>query len=121
MSYRGRLTAEVQSRLRGSTAPTARALVDEQIAQTRVIQVDVSPITPDTYLLVECTLPVPEGDGFVKVTVTIDQLTALRILFNAPLDETNVPRTSRTSTRDMTERINERVYDVMRRSADDQR
>lgn len=121
MSYRGRLTAEAQHRLRGSTTPATRELIDDQIEQLHVDDIDVSPTTPDTFLVVECSLPVPDGHGVVKVTVVIDQLTALRILFNAPLDETNVPREPRRSSRAVTSEVNQRVYDTLRRSADDQR
>lgn len=128
MSYRGRLTAQVQRQL--SNMPGRAGLTDTQITALRVDNVDVSLITPDAFLTVDCSMPmtvtgsaVPttSTDPTLKMSVALDQRTALSLLMNGLLDETNVPKPSRTPIRDVVERHNQRVYDALRRSADDQR
>lgn len=100
MSYRGRLTDAVQRRLLNDAAQLGLELTTGQIADVTVNEVDVAPGGGERYLLVDCFAPAVTGadDGVVKFQVTLDERTALRILFNAPLDETNVPRTYRPRT-----------------------
>lgn len=126
MSYRGRLTAEAQRQLLNSPDHSGHGLTDEQISALRVDDVDVSPTTPDTFLAVDCSLPMmvepfTPSEPMWKVRVILDQRTALRILFGGLLDETNVLRTPRRTPHEIANEINQRVYEQLRRSADDQR
>lgn len=102
MSYRGRLTAEVQEALRHGTGRSTHGLNDDQIARVWVVEVDVVPDSTDTYLDVTCTVPSvdPEyGAGDITVRVALGRATALSLLFNALLDETNVATTDRRPVR----------------------
>lgn len=130
MSYRERITAEAQRQLWAGDDYRERRVTDAQISALRVDDVDVSPTTPDTFLMLNCSLPVdPEASNSTitpdipvwRTRVLLDQRAALRLLFNGLLDETNVPRPPRRSQRDTTAALNQRVYEQLRRSADDQR
>lgn len=132
MSYRVRLTTEVQKQLWNGPDHGGHGLTDDQIMALQVTDVDVSPTTPDTFLAVDCSIPMttpaeanpgdpPTPDPVLRTRIFLDQRTAFRLLFNGLLDETNVPRPSRRSIREVVEQQNQRFYDSLRRSADDQR
>lgn len=127
MSYRGRLTAEVQKLLWNSPDHREHGLTDEQIMALRVDEIDVSPTTPDTFLAVDCSIPTTTTeptetpDPVLRARVFLDQRTTLRVLLKGLLDETNVPRAPRRSQREITEEHNQRIYEQLRLSVDDQR
>jgi hypothetical protein len=125
VTYRGRLTAAVQRELR------QHGLSERQIRNVYVNEVDVSPRTPDSYMAVDCSVPLPPptggpgentasldpDDAVLKVRVLLDERTTLRILLNSLLDETNLPHGSRRIARDITDELNQAVYARLRRLA----
>lgn len=118
MTYRERLTVEVQKNL------WRHGLSEAQIKDVYVTGVDVSPQTPETYLAVDCSVPLPpatgkmstiespaqSGDAVLHVRVILDERTALRVLFNGLLDVTNVARPRRRTRHEITEEFNQAVY-----------
>lgn len=117
MSYRGRLTAEVRELLLYGPDRGTHNLTAAQIMNTRVTEVDVTPADFSHYLRVDCTAPAAGvGADVARFSVTLDQATALRVLFNAPLDETNTARPGRRPIRDVTREHNESLYDRLRRT-----
>jgi hypothetical protein len=78
-------------------ARSAYGLTESQVAELDVDSVSVNTAGVDNYLLVDCTTPAITGvSDVVRFVVALDQPTALRILFNAPLDESRLPRVRRT-------------------------
>lgn len=97
MSYRGRLTEAARERIRTGgveISATAWMLDAEQVDDLVVDEVDVDITDIDAYLILHCHAPdtttVP--DGTVRFDVTLDQATAMGILFASQLDETRLRR-----------------------------
>jgi hypothetical protein len=95
VSYRGRLTEAARDRLRAGgpeLSSTAWMLTPTQIDAIVVDNVRVDVTSTTAYLILDCHVTptdVESGDT-VQFDVTLDQATALQILFASPLDETRL-------------------------------
>lgn len=100
MGYRGRLTEAARERIRegGVSLPfTALMLSAEEVDNLVVDDVDVNVGSAPEYLIVHCCTPDRNvAEEVIRFTITLDQATAMRLLFASQLDETRLRTTPDT-------------------------